>query len=911
MANINMLMREAGFGSSSSWEASACPQMSSASYPYTRRLSREDSEKKLGFQRTRVGPITTHENSKEEGSCSFAISPSLSHGALRSGSVARLIAPLLLTILLVLSLALVDNDASGTATKETAISRRGNQKVLETEGRSLASLYLQGARSTTKRPSISSQHLDADNVVVVNDLYSMMRSNVLEVEDQLAEAHNKAQAESSRPRSLAELYASGTTSNAVEDQENEGYPKIENSMSYAATQVADTDTVGAEDGKGIDVEKRIDDTIVQTSGTTTAPRKKKNDPEVSMIAETVSVVIIAHGEHAYINRTVLSVVERTPATLLADIIVVDDSSDPPLDIQALEEATTVKKTKAAVDEKRSSWKLQVLRNSFREGLTRAKIQGAAAASGDVLFFLDAHVAMGENWHAPIFAHIRQNYRRVVQPFVAQLREEDWTIDFSAIGAKMMFDWRLHSDWFDDFKMGTRTEQVSHEGEVNEHEQNTSTSSSRMKMRNSHSQGEENIDILEQQVDANAIALEGAELINDDEEQDSIPILSGGIFGISREWWHESGAYDPGLHSWGSEHIEQSLRLWLCGGEIVLARKAVVGHLFRSKWPYFVNKTEMLLNRVRVVETWFGGRNNDFFRRLFYTVNKNITTTGSDTDSQHPPQHSWSNLRNQIGDLTDRLLLQERLQCGRFDSFVDRFRPILEQKGMVPRQSFLIRLVVGDATRTLALIALLSSKQLENTSRSRSVCLALAVVPPTSSSSDDKESANRLDFQWDAQKNASFRTLTSSIARAERFQELQLGVRVCDTQDAEQRFMWQYWGNHLESLGVKGYCLRGHPQFDEDANRLPIAPCVWNHAEQKYAVRLTSKGHMLFVHRSDSSPGAYPHSKNLHLSPPATTRTCLDAFRVNLMLPAAKEEWRLRASQTQCASVATFGFREEI
>merc|ERR1712216_387339 len=38
-----------------------------------------------------------------------------------------------------------------------------------------------------------------------------------------------------------------------------------------------------------------------------------------------------------------------------------------------------------------------------------------------------------------------------------------------------------------------------------------------------------------------------------------PALSGGIFGLWREWWEKSGTYDTNMTEWGGEHIEGSLR----------------------------------------------------------------------------------------------------------------------------------------------------------------------------------------------------------------------------------------------------------------------------------------------------------------------------------------------------------------
>lgn len=44
-------------------------------------------------------------------------------------------------------------------------------------------------------------------------------------------------------------------------------------------------------------------------------------------------------------------------------------------------------------------------------------------------------------------------------------------------------------------------------------------------------------------------------------------------------WEESGKYDPGMLEWGGENLEQSMRVWMCGGEIYVVRDSFVGHIF--------------------------------------------------------------------------------------------------------------------------------------------------------------------------------------------------------------------------------------------------------------------------------------------------------------------------------------------
>lgn len=37
-------------------------------------------------------------------------------------------------------------------------------------------------------------------------------------------------------------------------------------------------------------------------------------------------------------------------------------------------------------------------------------------------------------------------------------------------------------------------------------------------------------------------------------------MSGGLFAISKKFFHDLGEYDPGMEIWGAENIEMSLRV---------------------------------------------------------------------------------------------------------------------------------------------------------------------------------------------------------------------------------------------------------------------------------------------------------------------------------------------------------------
>ena len=309
------------------------------------------------------------------------------------------------------------------------------------------------------------------------------------------------------------------------------------------------------------------------------------------IIKTASVILAAHNEHKYLERTIESIVDESSQDELVEIIIVDDASDPPL--SDITEKMDLKKF--------GKVEIRIIRHDERQGLIRSKTVGARASKGDLVIFLDAHVKPEPNWLGPLFRHTNLNYKRVVVPLIPILNGDTWTVDSTAVGIKMMFDWGLGFNWFDD-------------------------------------------------------------------GDDWVPVMSGGLLAITRRYWYESGEYDDKMLYWGGENIEQSVRIWLCGGEIVVARDSRVSHVFRPSFPYSIDHRQVNMNKVRTVEVWF-----DQYREFFYKADPFARTlTASMTDT------------------TEREELKKRLQCKPFQYFVDRFRSVFEMKMMLPKKHVAIK-----------------------------------------------------------------------------------------------------------------------------------------------------------------------------------------------------------------------------
>merc|ERR1719336_2879155 len=79
--------------------------------------------------------------------------------------------------------------------------------------------------------------------------------------------------------------------------------------------------------------------------------------------------------------------------------------------------------------------------------------------------------------------------------------------------------------------------------------------------------------------------------------------------MSKRWWEETGGYDDHMVAWGGENIDQSLRIWLCGGRIEVAEGAFVAHMWRdpknpkTQLKYPIPTNDVMRNKARAATAW--------------------------------------------------------------------------------------------------------------------------------------------------------------------------------------------------------------------------------------------------------------------------------------------------------------------
>ncbi|CAE8585979.1 unnamed protein product [Polarella glacialis] len=156
----------------------------------------------------------------------------------------------------------------------------------------------------------------------------------------------------------------------------------------------------------------------------------------------------------------------------------------------------------------------------------------------------------------------------------------------------------------------------------------------------------------------------------DDDSPYVPVMSGGLLALSAYWWNATGGYDGSMRGWGGENLDQSLRSWLCGGEIVMARSSRIAHMWRvpnddRTRVHYKSVGSAQTNKLRVVMAWFGP-----FQVLF-------------------PGRGPRSLRGHI-DVSGITRVQERMGCKPLVHFLHRFRDVYIEGGVIPVHAFQLR-----------------------------------------------------------------------------------------------------------------------------------------------------------------------------------------------------------------------------
>ncbi|XP_015264245.1 PREDICTED: polypeptide N-acetylgalactosaminyltransferase 15 [Gekko japonicus] len=245
--------------------------------------------------------------------------------------------------------------------------------------------------------------------------------------------------------------------------------------------------------------------------------------------------------------------------------------------------------------------VKLIRSNKRLGVVRGRMLGAARATGEVVVFMDSHCECLRGWLEPLLDRLASDRNRIVSSVIDVIDWKTFQYYPSMDLQKGVFDWKLDFHW-------------------------------------------KPLPESEEKVRLSPISPIRS------------PTLPGVVVAVDRHYFQNTGSYDSDMILSGAEHLELSIKTWLCGGSVEILPCSHVGHVYRAGIPYnFHDEDAIVRNKIRIAETWL-----DSFKELFYEQNRNaflISKAGRPNCSE-------------------RFQLQKRLGCKSFQWFISNVYPEL-------------------------------------------------------------------------------------------------------------------------------------------------------------------------------------------------------------------------------------------
>jgi len=148
---------------------------------------------------------------------------------------------------------------------------------------------------------------------------------------------------------------------------------------------------------------------------------------------TVSIIIpYLHEDLHLLEKTVGSLLQNTPPSLLDVILLIDDGN--------VEDHSFAKELSTLHP------KVRYHRNAERQGLIKAKVTGASNTESPVIIFMEPHCIANRQWLEPLLERLMGSPRRVVLPVIDIIPEDHTDLYEYAPAMYGGFDWDLNFKW---------------------------------------------------------------------------------------------------------------------------------------------------------------------------------------------------------------------------------------------------------------------------------------------------------------------------------------------------------------------------------------------------------------------------------------------------------------------------------
>eukprot|EP00922_Rhytidocystis_sp_ex-Travisia-forbesii_P046954 GHVS01069985.1.p1 GENE.GHVS01069985.1~~GHVS01069985.1.p1 ORF type:complete len:609 (+),score=78.70 GHVS01069985.1:290-2116(+) len=307
--------------------------------------------------------------------------------------------------------------------------------------------------------------------------------------------------------------------------------------------------------------------------------------------EPASIIIVFFNEpFSTLMRSVHSVLNLTPPSLMRELILVDDGS-------------TMEHIRPGGNHQLQDYvdllpNVRLVRNDVRKGIVGARLKGINESRAPIFVILDSHIEVQPLWMEPLVQRIQEDRTRVVMPQIDSINAETFEYISGGIGCQLGFLWKL----------------------------------------------------MEHSVEPQQVRRQApSRTANDPTAFERSATMAGGLFAADKAFFMKIGSYDEGFEYWGTENLELSYRLWMCGGTLECAPCSRVYHIFRQGGVGYSSPGQSIqVNKIRTL-VWF-----DQYADLAWRV--------------------MGKPRVNYGDISSRLKLKEDLQCKSFQWYLDNVFP---------------------------------------------------------------------------------------------------------------------------------------------------------------------------------------------------------------------------------------------
>lgn len=161
----------------------------------------------------------------------------------------------------------------------------------------------------------------------------------------------------------------------------------------------------------------------------------KSQKYASKLPQTSIIICFYNEQYDTLIRSISSVIHRTPAEFMFEIILVDDFSD----VEGLSSKVTDYIGTSG------NKKIKYFNTEKREGLIRARMFGAKQATGEVIVFLDSHIEVNIQWLEPLLTRITESPNTVSIPIIDIINPDTFAYSASPL-VRGGFNWGLHFKW---------------------------------------------------------------------------------------------------------------------------------------------------------------------------------------------------------------------------------------------------------------------------------------------------------------------------------------------------------------------------------------------------------------------------------------------------------------------------------